>query len=385
MPLVKRAYYYRFYPTAEQAKQLAHTFGCARFVYNWGLATKSAAYEADQTKINYVALSSKLTELKKAGEHHWLKEVSSVVLQQALRHLDNAFVNFFKGLAQYPNFKKKHHKQSATYTASGFQYKDGQLFLAKQSQPLNIRWSRPLPSTPTTVTVSKDAAGRYFVSCLCECETQLLPVSPKAVGIDLGIKSVITTDTGWESGNPKYTQRYELKLAKAQRALAKKKLGSQNRLKTKRKVARINAKIADSRRDFTHKLTTQLIHENQVICMETLRVKNMVKNPKLAKVISDSNWGELSRQLEYKAHWYGRTLVKVDQWFASSKQCSTPDCGFKLDHLPLSVREWRCPRCGTVHRRDQNAAGNIKAEGLSVLAFGERVSGVEKFSASCAQ
>ncbi|MBK8453539.1 MAG: RNA-guided endonuclease TnpB family protein [Thiofilum sp.] len=383
MPLVKRAYHYRFYPTDEQVQQLAHTFGCARFVYNWGLATKSAAYETDKTQINYVTLSSKLTELKKAGEHHWLKAVSSVVLQQALRNLDNAFGNFFKGLAKYPNFKKKHHKQSATYAASAFQYKNGQLFLAKHKQPLNIRWSRPLPSAPTTVTVSKDAAGRYFVSCLCECETPLLPLSPKTVGIDLGIKSVLTTDTGWESGNPKYTQRYELKLAKAQRVLAKKQLGSQNRLKAKRKVARIHAKIADSRRDFTHKLTTQLINENQVISMEMLRVKNMVKNPKLAKAISDSHWGELARQLQYKADWYGRTIVKIDQWTPSSKTCSC--CGFKLDSLLLSVRQWTCPQCHTVYHRDQNAAKNIKAEGLSVLAFGERVSGVGLAPTSCAR
>lgn len=383
MPVVKRAYQYRCYPTAEQEQQLAQTFGCARFIYNWALALKKTAYETDKTQINYVALSAKLTALKKAGTHDWLKEVSSVPLQQALRHLDTAFLNFFKGTAKFPNFKKKHSRQSASFTVSAFQYQDGKLYLAKQKQPLNIRWSRPLPSAPSSLTVSKDAAGRYFVSCLCECEVKRLPVSPKTTGIDLGIASLITDDAGWESGNPKYTKRYEAKLAQAQRALAKKKLGSQNRLKAKLKVAKIHAKIADSRRDFTHQLTSQLIHENQVISMETLRVKNMVKNPKLAKAISDSNWGELARQLNYKAAWYGRTVVQIDQWKPSSKTCSC--CGFKLDILPLSVRAWDCPQCHTHHHRDQNAAKNIKAEGLSVLAFGECVSGTGKCSASNAR
>lgn len=374
MPTVHRAYKYRFYPTEDQAQHLAQTLGCTRFVYNWALNLRSTAYEQDKTKINYGATSAQLTALKKAGEHDWLNDVSSVPLQQALRHLQTAFGNFFKGHNRYPTFKRKDSKQSAEYTQSGFRWKNGQLFLAKMKEPLNIRWSRELPSDPTTVTVSRDTAGRYFVSILCESEVELLPVTLKTTGIDLGIKSVVIDDTGWESGSPKFTRKYEKKLARAQRALSRKKKGSENRKKAKLKVAKVHAKIADSRRDFTHKLTTKLIRENQTISIESLRVKNMLKNRKLSKSIADSGWGELTRQLQYKARWYGRTIVEIDQWFPSSKLCSC--CGHKLDELDLSVREWTCPKCNTQHDRDVNAALNIKAEGLSVLASGERVSGM---------
>lgn len=293
-------------------------------------------------------------------------------MQQALRHLQTAYNNFFKKHNRFPKFKRKHDRQSAEFTRSGFKFKDGNLYLAKIKAPIDVRWSRNLPSDPSTVTISKDRLGRYFVSMLCEDKIDLLPVSPKTVGIDLGIKSVVVTDSGWESGNPKYTAKYEQKLAKAQRRLSKKKIGSQNRYKAKRKVARIHAKIADCRKDFTHKLTTKLVTENQVISTESLKVKNMLKNPKLSKAINDCNWGELSRQLEYKANWYGRTLVSIDQWFPSSKTCSY--CGHKRETLKLSVRNWTCSECGTEHDRDINAAKNIRRQGLSSLACGGNVS-----------
>ena len=370
--MTKRAYKYRFYPTPEQAQLLEHTFGCTRFVYNWALNLRKEAYEQRQETISYGQTSTLLSKLKQEEEKHWLNDVSSVPLQQALRHLNTAFTNFFKKQNKYPRFKKKIDRQSAEFTRSGFKWVDGQLFLAKMKQSLGIRWSRDLPSGPSTVTVSKDRAGRYFVSLLCDCKTELLPVSPKTVGVDLGVKSVVITDDGWQLGNPKYTTEYERKLAKAQRSLSKKKLGSNNRLKAKRKVAKVHAKIADCRQDFTHKLTTKLVNENQVISVETLRVKNMLKNRKLSKAIADCNWGELTRQLAYKAEWYGRTLISIDQWFPSSKRCS--NCGHTLDKLTLDVRHWTCPSCNTQHDRDVNAAKNIKAEGHSVLAFGESVS-----------
>ena len=211
------------------------------------------------------------------------------------------------------------------------------------------------------------------MSCLCEFEPTLLPVTDKKIGIDVGIKDLFVTSDGFKSGNPRHTLKYAKQLAKAQRKLAKKKLGSKNRAKAKWKVARIHAKISDGRLDNLHKLSHRLVNENQVICAENLAVKNMIKNPKLAKHIADASWGEFTRQLAYKADWAGRTYIEIDRFFPSSKRCSC--CGFVKDKLLLDVRSWECPECGTPHDRDVNAARNILAAGLAVLAFGENVSG----------
>ena len=222
------------------------------------------------------------------------------------------------------------------------------------------------------MTVSRDPAGRYFVSLLVEEAVALLPAVNMAIGIDIGIKDVVVTSEGAASGNPLHTAKHAARLAKYQRRLARKQRGSNNRRKAKLKVARVHAKITDYRKDFTHKLTTALIGENQVICVENLAVKNMVKNPALAKSINDANWGELVRQLEYKAGWHGRTVVAIDRWFPSSKRCSC--CGYTLAKLDLATRQWTCPECKTTHDRDINAARNIKAAGLAVLlACGETV------------
>ena len=353
---------------------MAQTFGCVRYVYNRSLRYRQDAWYERQESVSYLQNSALLTGWKKEPECIWLNEVSSVPLQQVLRHLQTGYSNFFKGRAKYPNFKKKDGRQSAEYTTSAFRWDGEQLKLAKQSEPLNIRWSRRFTGNPTTVTVSKDAAGRYFVSLLVEEDIALLPVVNAVVGVDVGIKDVAVLSTGERTGNPRHTAKYAAKLAKAQKRLAKKQKGSANRRKAKLKVARIHAKISDARRDFTHKLTTTLIRENQVICVENLAVKNMVKNPTLAKSISDSNWGELVRQLEYKAGWYGRTVVAIDRWFPSSKRCSC--CGHTVAKLDLSVRQWTCPECHTELDRDVNAALNIKAAGLAVLACGETVNPV---------
>ncbi len=369
----KRAYQYRFYPTDEQAQILAHTFGCARYVYNWALRLRTDAYYQEQKRIGYHETSAQLTLLKKQAETSWLSEVSSVPLQQALSHLDRAFRNFFEGRAEYPTFKKKHGEQSATYVASAFKWDGTTLTLAKMDAPLDIHWSRPLPKgcKPSSVIVSKDCADRYFVSLLVEEDITPLPVVNKQVGLDLGLKSMVITSDGQTYGNPKFFAKDEKKLAKAQRRLAKKKKGSQNRAKARLKVARLHARIADRRRDSQHKLSTQIIRENQVVCVESLQVKNMVKNRCLAKAISDVGWSEFVRQLEYKATWYGRMLVKIDKWYPSSKRCFA--CGYILDSLSLDVREWVCPECGVHHDRDINAAQNILAAGLAVAACGEMV------------
>jgi putative transposase len=366
----KRAYQYRFYPTPEQAHNLACTFGCARFVYNWALKLRKTAYFQEGKKVTHNQLCAALTALKKEEGTAWLKEVSAVPLQQALRHLDTAFTNFFEGRAEYPVKKKKHGVQSASYTSNAFTWDGTALTLAKQQEPLAIEWSRPLPDgcEPGSVTVTKDKAGRYFVSILVEEEIAPLPPTTKTVGIDLGLKSFLITSDGETIANPKYYAHDEKKLAKVQRQHAKKKKGSKNREKARQKVAKVHARIADTRRDFQQQTSTRLIRENQVICLETLAVKNMLKNHKLAKAIADVGWSEFVRQLEYKAAWYGRTLVRIDRWYPSSKTCSV--CGFVLAELDLEVREWTCPACGVWHDRDVNAARNIEAEGLSVLACG---------------
>lgn len=385
MNTVQRAYRYRFYPTAEQETILAQTFGCARFVYNHFLRVRTDIFYQDGKRIGYNETAKLLTDLKQQPETVWLQEVSNVVLQQSLRNLDTAFKNFFQGQAKYPAFKKKHGKPSARYTTSGFRWKNGKIFLAKMGEPLNIRWSREFAGTPSSVTVSKDAAGRCFISILVEEEIKALPVVNKRVGIDLGLKdkdAAVLSD-GEKIPNPTYLRKAERKLARAQRRLAKKQKGSKNHAKARTKVARIHAKIADSRNDWTHKLTSRLVNENQVLAAESLQVKNMVKNHCLAKAISDVGWGEITRQLEYKSNWYGRTLVQIDRFYPSSKRCST--CGHILDSLTLDVRSWACPKCGTEHCRDMNAAKNILSAGLAILSGADALRLHEKSTAGHAE
>lgn len=378
--MTKRAYKYRFYPTPEQEQLLARTFGCVRFVYNAVLRYRTDAFYARKEKVGYVAANAELSRMKKADDTAFLNEVSSVPLQQCLRHQQTAFKNFFEGRARYPSFKSKRHRQSAEFTRSAFKYRDGKLFLAKCKEPLAIRWSRELPSEPTIVTVSKAAAGRYFVSCLCEFSPETLPVTPKMVGIDLGLKDLFVTSDGHRIGNPRHTAKYATRLARAQRRLSKKQRGSKNRAKARQKVARLHARISDCRMDNLHKLSRQIVNENQVICVESLKVKNMLRNRSLAKSISDAGWGEFVRQLAYKADWAGRQLSAIDQWYPSSKRCS--GCGHVMPEMPLQVRTWTCPECAADNDRDINAALNIKAAGLAVLALGENVSGMEPVSVS---
>lgn len=369
----KRAYRYRCYPTPEQARVLARTFGSARFVYNWALRLRTDAYYQRQARLGYHEASAALTTLKQQPETAWLNQVSSVPLQQALRHLDTAFRNFFAGRAKYPAFHKKHGRQAATYASSAFRWDAGArtLTLAKLDTPLDIHWSRSFSGTPTTVTISQDTAGRSFVSFLVEEAVAALPVVNALVGVDVGLKDVAVLSTGEKIANPRHLQRSERRLKHAQRDLSRKQTGSKNREQARLKVAREHARIADQRRDGLHKLTTRLIRENQTVCVESLAVKNMVRNHALAKAISDAGWGELVRQLEYKAVWYGRTLVKIDRWYPSSKRCHA--CGHVLDSLPLDVRQWTCPACGVRNDRDINAAKNILAVGLTVNACGEAV------------
>ena len=371
---VKRAYRFRFYPTPEQDQILARTFGCARFAYNHMLRLRTDAWYKEQKRVGYHETSALLTELKRQPETVWLNEVSSVPVQQSLRHLQTAFGNFFAKRAKYPTFKSKHDKQAAEYTSSAFKWDGKSLKLAKMNEPLNIRWSRTLPKAAklTTATVSKDAAGRYFVSLLCDDTVSLKTEAAGQIGIDLGLTHFAILSTGEKIAAPNTFRKNESRLATLQRRLAKKQKGSANRFKAKLKVARLHAKIADTRRDFLHKLSTKLVNENQVIAIESLAVSNMQKNHCLAKSISDASWGEFVRQLEYKSLWYGRTLIGIDRWYPSSKRCS--DCGHTVPKMPLNVREWICPECGSIHDRDINAARNVLTAGLAGLVCGEEVS-----------
>nr|WP_179815277.1 RNA-guided endonuclease TnpB family protein [Allostreptomyces psammosilenae] len=371
---VRRTYRYRFHPTDVQAAELERTFGCVRKVYNLALEVRTRAWLQRQERVSYNDTSAMLSQWKKAEELAFLSEVSSVPLQQALRHLQAAFSNFFGGRAEYPRFKsKKRSRKAAEYTRSGFTFRGGKLTLAKMADPLSVVWSRPLPEgvVPSTVTVSRDGAGRWFVSMLCEdAGVRPLPVTDAAVGIDAGLSSLVTLSTGEKVANPRQEHRDRARLAKAQRELCRKAPGrGANREKARRKVARIYARIADRRRDYLHKLTTRLVRENQTIVIEDLVVSNMMGG-RLARAISDAAWAHMRFMLQYKAAWYGRELVVVDRWFPSSRLCSA--CGSIRAHLPLNVREWTCG-CGQVHDRDVNAARNILAAGLAVTVCGGSV------------
>ncbi|WP_435828346.1 RNA-guided endonuclease InsQ/TnpB family protein [Nocardia testacea] len=370
---MKRAYKYRFYPTDEQAEQLARTFGCVRYVYNRALAERSRAWIKEQRRISYAETDKLLTQWKRDPETEWLTEPSKGPLQAALRNLQAAYDKFWRKQARYPQFKKKgKSKDSATYFSNCFTFRDGRLKLAKQAEPLDIRWSRPLPtgSEPSQVTVSRDPAGRYHVSLLVEETITGHASTEVTIGLDAGITSLYTLSTGEKITNPRYEKMDRARMAKAQRVLAKKQKGSNNRAKARLRVARIHTRIADRRSDHLHKLSTRLVRENQVIAIEDLSVRNMVRNRSLARAISDASWSEFRTMLEYKADWYGRTVVAIDRFYPSSKTCST--CGRINDSMPLRVRDWNCP-CGASHDRDINAAKNIRAAGLAVLACGDGV------------
>jgi len=371
----KLRYQFRFYPTTEQVSLLAKTFGCCRYVYNWALRFRTDSYQAGKT-VNYNDSSKALTELKTKPETEWLNEVSSVPVQQSLRHLQTAFKNFFDKRSKYPTFKKRRNDQSAEYTTSAFKWDaiTRSLNFAKLGN-LNIRWSRTFKSQPTTATISKRADGRYFVTLVLDEQIKQLPKTCKEVGIDLGINRLATLSTGEQVVNPKLLKVKTRKLARAQRILSRRKSGSNRRERQCIRVARLHSRIVDARLDYIHKATTDIVRRFDTFCVEDLNVRGMVKNHCLARSLSDASMGQFVRLLEYKCAWYGKTLVKIDRFFPSSKRCSK--CGHIVESLPLSVRSWVCPECGAKHDRDLNAAINILAAGRAVTAQGGGVSRVK--------
>lgn len=374
---MRTAYKVRAYPDPEQAAMLNRTFGCVRVVWNRTLADRHARYQAEGKSTSYRESDAALTAMKKLPELEWLGEVSSVPLQQTLRHQHAAFQAFFAKRARYPRFKSRRGKQAATYTKSAFRWRDGQLTLAKTSGPLRLAWSWPDvdPATldPSTVTVSRDPAGRWFAVLHVDiADPEPLPATGRNVGVDLGLKDFAVLSTGEHIPHPRHMERHERRLKRYQRRLARCQRGSANRAKAKRKVARQHARVADARRDFLHKASTGLVRRFDGIAIEDLNVSGMVRNHCLAKSISQTGWAEFRAFLAYKTERYGRTLAVVDRWYPSSKTCS--GCGYLLASLSLGTRTWACPGCGVLHDRDENAAKNIvAAAGLAASACGADV------------
>ena len=348
-----------------------------RYVYNWALSERTKAFQRGE-RMNYAQSSAALTVLKRQPETVWLNDVSSIPTQQALRHLQTAFANFFATRTAYPSFKRKDGRQSAEFTRSGFSFDIGtrRLTIAKMGD-LKVKWSRPVTCDPSSVTIVRNPSGRYFVSFVVEVAVEPLPQTGQSVGIDFGVARLATLSTGERIANPKHLHRRAHRLALLQRRLAKKQKGSKRREMAKRAVARCHEKIGNARKDALNKLTTRLITEFDVICIEDLNLRGMVKNHSLARSLSDAGIGMAVRMLEEKADRYGKRTIRVDRFFPSSKMCSS--CGHVVSALPLQIREWGCPECGTIHDRDWNAAKNILAVGQTVAAHGD---GVRATSAS---
>ncbi|MFG3302182.1 RNA-guided endonuclease InsQ/TnpB family protein [Micromonospora chersina] len=366
---MRTAYKCRAYPTPEQAAVFSRTFGCVRLVWNRTLAERHAAYHQRGERTSYRQTDAALTGWKRTAELAFLSEVSSVPLQQTLRHQHTAFANFFAGRARYPRFKSRNARQSAHYSRSAFRMKDGALHVAKTNGPLPFAWSFGSVDiatlNPTMVVISRDPDGRWYVTFAVDTDLpEPLEVTGHEIGIDLGVKDFAVTSDGQRIANPQHLDRRARNLARYQRRMARCQRGSANRRKAKAKVARAHRKVRNARVDFLHRTSTNLVRAADTIVIEDLAVKNMLRNRSLARAISDCGWGEFRRQLEYKAERAGRTLVVIDRWYPSSKTCSA--CGHLLAVLGLSTRHWTCPTCRTRHDRDVNAAKNILAAGRAV-------------------
>lgn len=381
---MERGFKYRIYPNASQRDQIARTLGCCRFVYNRALDVKKTAYSETGKSIAANDLIKMIPTWKRDPETSWLAQADSMALQQSIRDLDRAYKNFFRrvregGKPGFPKFKSRRHARQSYRTNGGKVVDRNHIALPKLGN-VRAKVSRPLQGRFMSVTVSLDAVGRYFATFLCtDVPSKDAIAADREVGIDLGVETLATLSDGTKIGNPRHLKKYEHRLAREQRRLSRRKGArrgekqSMRYLKQRKRVARVHAKIADARTDALHKVTTMLADENQVLCMEDLNAKGMMKNHHLAKAVTDASFGEFARLLEYKCAERGRTLVKVGRFYPSSKTCSA--CGHRLDVLPLSVRSWDCPVCGAHHDRDVNAAANILTEGERVLSNTEGTAG----------
>jgi len=362
--MVRKAFRYRIDPTAEQEQALSVQFGHARFIWNWALALRKSAYQETGKGIGYYDLKRRATALKSQAETAWLKEADSQVLQAKLEDLEKAYQNFFAKRAKFPRFKSKRDGQSIRYPQR-FKFYENFTYFPKVGW-VKTKFHRPLEGRPKNVTVSKTKTGKYFVSIQCEVEIVEQPARGGEIGIDLGIKSFLATSEGGKRDNPRHLQQAEKRVKRLQRHVSRRSQGSAGREKARVLLARQHEKVANQRLDFLHKLSTRLVGSYGLIGMEDLNVRGMLKNRRLAKAISTTGWGMFRLMLEYKGAWYGSSVYKVDRFFPSSKTCS--GCGYVLDDLPLSVREWQCPICGVIHDRDLNSAINILNETRAGIA-----------------
>lgn len=369
MIMIKHRWTFRAYPTPTQAQHLARTFGCVRYVYNWALHLRSEAFRVHQQTLGYAETDRRLTHLKRQPDTVWLQEVSCVPLQQALRDLQTAFVNFFDKRAAYPQFKKKSRRQSANYTARGFSFDPTSkiLSLAKLGV-LTVKWSRNVIPMPSSVRVIKTTTGKYFVSLVVDVAPVSWPKSGQAVGIDFGVTHLATLSTGETIDNPRHAERQQRTLRVLQQRLSRAQKGSRRRARARHRLAVAHERIRNARQDTLQKLTTLLVKRFDTLYVEDLNLRGMVQNHAIARVLSDAAIGAAIRLLEDKAARYGKTVIRIDRFFPSSKRCSA--CRHVLDKLPLTVRAWTCPTCGTAHDRDLNAALNLVAAGQAAAAHG---------------
>lgn len=363
---------FRLYPNREQENLIQRTFGCVRFVYNTFLGKRIDAYKTEKKTLNYCTCSALLTEMKRDEAFAWLKEVDSVALQQTLRNVDNSFRLFWRSCRNgsnvgFPNFKKKHDRHKSYTTKQNIKVLDGCIKLPKLGK-VKCRVSKQVCGRILNATISQAPSGKYFVS-VCYTDTKITPYKKTGamVGLDMGLKELVITSDGRKYKNQKYSTKAARRLARLQRRLSRKPKDSGRREKARKAIARLYEHITNQRNDYLHKLTTELVKENDVIVLEDLAVKSMMKNHKLSRSIGDAAWSEFVRQLGYKAVWYGKTIVKIDRFYPSSQLCSA--CGYRYEAVKdLSVRKWVCPQCGAELDRDVNAAKNILNEGLRFLS-----------------
>lgn len=375
MPAVTRSYRIRCYPNPAQIRMLSRWFGAARWVWNHALDCRTKAYQRRKESVTGIDISRHLTRLKRLDRFAWLAHPPATCLTQTLRDQDTAFAHFFRRVKAgetpgYPRFRSYHdHTVSLRFQdVSEAKWAHGIASLPKLGA-IKLAESLPRVSCPDTATVKREADGRYYVTFSATVETAFLPATASVVGVDLGLTHLATFSDGERVANPRKLARRLRYLRQQQRCLARRQKGSKRRERQRLRVARAHRRVADQRSYALHALTTRLVRTHQTICIEDLSVRSMIRHPRLARRIADAGWGEFRRQLEYKARWYGRTLVVVDRWFPSSKRCN--QCGHVLDELRLDVRTWTCPTCGTAHDRDVNAAQNLLAAGLRQLGPGE--------------
>ena len=365
--MINKTYRFRLLPTKEQEVLLNQHFGHSRWVYNHFLNERKEQYQADKKSDNYYKQAATLTKLKKEEDTKWLKEVNSQTLQFALRSLDTAFLNFFRGNAKFPKFKSRKHKNTFTIPQFGTLV-GNKISIPKLKDGIKVKLHREVKGKIGKMNITKTPTGKYYVSIFTEQVIDELPKTNKQVGIDLGLKDFVITSDNKKFKNNRYTRKYAKQLKKAQQHLSRKQKGSNGFEKQKIKVAKIHEKIASCRLDALHKVSKQLVSEYDVIVCEDLNVKGMIKNHKLSKHISDASWGNFVTLLQYKCNWYGKELVKVNRFYPSSKTCG--DCGWINQNLKLSDREWTCKSCGVIHDRDWNASKNILKEGLKNISAG---------------